>query len=150
MARNDTSSGDECTVGGYPEYAVNVSSVLGIQLAVNFVRNLNIRLVIKNTGHCYLGKSTGAGSVSLWTHNLKNIEYIPDFEAEGYSGKAFKIGAGVTVEEIYRAADAHGVSVQGGVCPVCLRIFSDLHRIMTLIQMIECRIRRWIPSRRRS
>lgn len=51
MARNDTVPTDQCTLGAYPEYAVNVSSVAQIQLAVNLARNLNIRLVIKNTGH---------------------------------------------------------------------------------------------------
>lgn len=51
MARNNTTSSDRCSLGAYPEYAVNVSSVAQIQLTVNFIRNLNIRLVIKNTGH---------------------------------------------------------------------------------------------------
>lgn len=51
MARNNTTSTDDCTLGAYPEYTVNISTVAQIQLAVNLVRNLNIRLVIKNTGH---------------------------------------------------------------------------------------------------
>jgi FAD/FMN-containing dehydrogenase len=38
---------------GFPEYVVNVSTAAQVQLAVNFARNLNIRLVIKNTGHEY-------------------------------------------------------------------------------------------------
>jgi hypothetical protein len=53
MARNDTTENSQCTLGGLPEYAVNVSTAAQIQLAVNFARNLNIRLVIKNTGHEY-------------------------------------------------------------------------------------------------
>lgn len=66
----------------------------------------------------YLGKSSGAGSVSLWTHHIKDIIFLPNYEFEGYSGKAFKVGAGVTLTEIYHAADAHGVTVLGGICPV--------------------------------
>lgn len=50
MARNDTAE-SQCTLGGFPEYAVNVTTAAQIQLAVNLARNLNIRLVIKNTGH---------------------------------------------------------------------------------------------------
>jgi FAD/FMN-containing dehydrogenase len=118
MARNDTTASDSCTIGGYPEYAVNVSNVAQLQLAVNFTRESNIRLVIKNTGHDYLGKNLGAGSLAAWTHNLKQIEYLSDYKAGNYSGKAFKVGAGVTVQEIYRAAEAQGTSVQGGICPV--------------------------------
>ncbi|KAF7589132.1 hypothetical protein BBP40_004737 [Aspergillus hancockii] len=30
-------------------------------------------LIIRNTGHDYLGKLTGAGAVAIWTHHLKNI-----------------------------------------------------------------------------
>ena len=66
----------------------------------------------------YLGKSTGAGSLSLWVHNLKDIRYIPDFKSKTYAGKAFHVGAGVTVQELYRAADARGVTVLGGICEV--------------------------------
>ncbi|KAF1852164.1 uncharacterized protein K460DRAFT_392285 [Cucurbitaria berberidis CBS 394.84] len=65
----------------------------------------------------YLGKSTGAGSIALWMHNIKDIIFLPSYEFEGYAGKAFKVGAGVTLSEIYRAADAHGVTVLGGICP---------------------------------
>lgn len=36
-----------CTQGGYPEYVVNVTTVKQIQIAVNFARNKNLRLVIK-------------------------------------------------------------------------------------------------------
>jgi FAD/FMN-containing dehydrogenase len=97
---------------------VNVSNVAQIQLALNFARNANIRVVIKNTGHCYLGKSSGAGSLSIWMHNLKQIDYLPAYEAKGYAGPALKVGAGVTVQEVYRVAEAQGGTVQGGVCEV--------------------------------
>ncbi|KAF2727126.1 FAD-binding domain-containing protein [Polyplosphaeria fusca] len=117
LARIDTTEADSCMRGGYPEYAVNVSSARHVQLIVNFARNANIRLVIKNTGHCYLGKSTGAGSLGLWMHNLKTVEFLPQYESDGYRGKAFKLGAGVTVVEVYRAAEEHGVSMKGGISP---------------------------------
>lgn len=116
---------DTCTLGAYPSYTVNVSSVDQIQLAVRFARNANVRLVIKNTGHCYLGKSSGAGSLSVWTHNLKDIAYLPEYDSRGYRGSAFKVGAGVTGRELYEAAQAQGVSVLGGICEVCLTIFLE-------------------------
>jgi hypothetical protein len=97
---------------------VNVSSAGQIQLAVNFARNANLRLVIKNTGHCYLGKSSGAGALSIWTHNLKNLKYYPHLEIPGYSGPAMKVGAGVTVREVYAEAHRNNVSALGGICEV--------------------------------
>ena len=36
-----------CTRGGFPEYVVNVTRVADVQVAVNFARNKNLRLVIK-------------------------------------------------------------------------------------------------------
>jgi hypothetical protein len=116
---NDTIGSSTCTHGAFPIYAVNVSNVAQVQLAVNFARNANLRLVIKNTGHCYLGKSLGAGALSIWTHNLKDLDFYPDINIPGYRGLAFKVGAGVTVEEVYEAADKNGVSALGGIVRVC-------------------------------
>lgn len=65
-----------CTQGGYPVYVVNVSTAAHVQAAVNFARNENIRLVVKNTGHDLSGKSLGAGSLSVWTHVSENWRQI--------------------------------------------------------------------------
>lgn len=37
----------KCTRGGYPSYVVNATTVRHIQLAINFARNNNVRLIIK-------------------------------------------------------------------------------------------------------
>jgi hypothetical protein len=121
MPTEDPISGN-CTHGGSPVYAVNISSVAQIQLAINFARSANLRLVIKNTGHCYLGKSGGAGALSIWTHNLKDLRFYPNLEIPGYSGPAIKIGAGVSVREAYKEAHRNNASVLGGICEVCLLI----------------------------
>ncbi|RYP80263.1 hypothetical protein DL769_002565 [Monosporascus sp. CRB-8-3] len=109
-AENET-----CTLGAYPIAAVNVSNVAQIQLAINFARNANLRLVIKNTGHCFLGKSSGAGALSIWLNNLNEIKFLPDYSDPGYSGKAIKVGPSVTVKEAYEFAHEHDVSVLGGI-----------------------------------
>jgi FAD/FMN-containing dehydrogenase len=109
---------DTCTLGAYPVYAVNISSVEQIQQTIAYARTHNLRLVIKNTGHCYLGKSGGAGALSVWTHNLKDIELVSEYSNANYTGPAFRVGAGVTVREIYEAAHSHGYVVPGGICEV--------------------------------
>ena len=128
--RNDTTPSDKCTLGGYPAYSVNVTNVAHIQLALDIARNTNLRIVIKNTGHCYLGKSSGAGALSIWMQNLKQIEYLPNYKIGNYSGPAMKAGAGVTVQEVYRAAEANQGTIQGGICEVSvlreILIFSTL------------------------
>lgn len=105
-----------CTLGAFPYYAVNVSSVYQVQLAVNFARNTGIRLVVKNTGHDFSGKSGGAGALSIWTHNLKDVKYFSKFSAAGtnWKGSAFKVGAGLQAFELYKEADARGLVVVGG------------------------------------
>jgi hypothetical protein len=106
---------DSCTQGAYPTYAVNVSTVAQIQLAVNFARNLNLRLVVKNTGHDFNGKASGKGALSIWTHYLKDKSYLPNFKAaNGYVGPAIKFGSGIQVHEAYEYAKTLGHSVVGG------------------------------------
>lgn len=106
----------QCTLGGFPSYAVKARGVYQIQLAVNFARNLGLRLVVKNTGHDFLGKSCGSGALSIWTHNLKSIEFRKSFKTPSYSGPALEIGAGVQVGELYAAAKQYGVTAVGGEC----------------------------------
>ncbi|KAL4801180.1 hypothetical protein BDV18DRAFT_165196 [Aspergillus unguis] len=71
---NDTDA--TCTLGGYPRFVINATNVVQIQLGINFARNTGIRLVVKNSGHDFSGKSGGAGSLSIFTHDLKDINII--------------------------------------------------------------------------
>lgn len=132
LAGTETASLANCTQGGYSLYSVNVSNVAQIQLAVNFARSLNLRLVVKNTGHDYNGRSTGYGALSLWTHHLKDIRFISKYETRDYTGPAFKVGAGVQGFELYEAAESQGVTIVSGICPVSIKgkvlhLFSYLH-----------------------
>ncbi|KAK4450463.1 putative fad binding domain-protein [Podospora aff. communis PSN243] len=84
-----------CTQGGFPVYVVNATTVRDIQAAVNFARNKNVRLIIKNTGHDFGGRSVGAGSLSIWTHNLDAFELIRGYKKGNYSGTAAHFGSGL-------------------------------------------------------
>ncbi|KAI0891562.1 FAD-binding domain-containing protein [Annulohypoxylon nitens] len=107
-------SRSNCTIGGYPEYAVSVRNVAQIQLAINYARNLNLRIVIKNTGHDFSAKSVGMGALSLWTHNLKQIQFFKNYRQGSYRGPAFKLGSGVQAFEAYEAARNNNVTIVGG------------------------------------
>lgn len=110
-----TASTAQCVVGAYVQYSVNASSVEDYQTTLAFVRTHNIRLVVRNTGHDYFGKSTGAGAIALWTHHLKDVSFL-DYSSSTYQGKAMKIGAGVQNIEAQTAAHAQGLVVVGGDC----------------------------------
>ncbi|PWY66520.1 hypothetical protein BO94DRAFT_551492 [Aspergillus sclerotioniger CBS 115572] len=86
-----------CTLGGYSSYAVN-----GCVWSP------------KNTGHDFNGKSTGAGALGVWTHNLKDIVYYQGYHVGNYSGPAVKMGAGVQAFEIYEKANELGFTAVGG------------------------------------
>ncbi|KAH6679766.1 hypothetical protein B0J14DRAFT_533858 [Halenospora varia] len=111
-----TPSSSPCSLGNYVDYAVNVSSSGDIVAAVNFAQQNNIRFVIRNTGHDYLGKSTGAGALAVWTHYLKDIEIL-DWSDGIYKGKAIKMGGGVQGYEAMAAAQRQGLVVVSGECP---------------------------------
>lgn len=97
---------------------MNATTVAHIQLAVNLARNLNLRLVIKNTGHDFQGRSVGGGALSIWTNLNKDIEFYESYTTPkgSYSGPAMKLGAGIQVEEMYIAAEKYGVTAVGGLC----------------------------------
>ena len=105
-----------CTLGNYVEYAINVTSAVDVAAGVRFAQSKNIRLVIKNTGHDLLGKSTGKGALGIWTHYLKSIDFLT-YTSEKYTGPAAKLGAGVQSWEAYEAANANGLRIVGGTCP---------------------------------
>jgi FAD/FMN-containing dehydrogenase len=106
--------GHNCTLGGYPVYVVDARNARDIQAAVNFARNMNIRLVIKNTGHDFHGKASGFGSLSIRTHALKDIAVIKNYRSKKYTGPAIKAGSGVQGFELYQAASDAGLMVVGG------------------------------------
>ncbi|KAI1270205.1 hypothetical protein F5Y18DRAFT_6814 [Xylariaceae sp. FL1019] len=103
----------QCVIGTYVQYAVNASCVADYQKTIAFAKANNIRLVIRNTGHDYLGKSTGAGALALWTHYIKGTTIL-DYNSSSYTGKAMKIGAGVIAAEAQKAAAAQGYVVVEG------------------------------------
>ncbi|KAI0329054.1 FAD-binding domain-containing protein [Cubamyces sp. BRFM 1775] len=116
----ETSLGTPCHQGSVSVVGVDAHTVEDIQAAVAFASQHNLRLVVKNTGHDYLGRSDGRGSFSVWTHNLKNVTVHSTFrpsgapDGDGYE-YAMTLGAGVQWHEAYAVANASGRTIVGGV-----------------------------------
>ncbi|KAJ5669803.1 FAD-linked oxidoreductase sor8 [Penicillium macrosclerotiorum] len=104
-----------CTADALQRYAVNVSGVEDVQKTLQFAREHNIRLVIRNTGHDYLGKSTAPGALALWTHHLKEIRHL-HYTSPSYNGSAMRLGAGVQGFEGMMAAYTQGKVIVTGNC----------------------------------
>jgi hypothetical protein len=53
----------------------------------------------RNTGHDFLGRNLGAGSISVWTHYLKDFELIRNYTVGRYRGMAAHAGSGIETWE---------------------------------------------------
>lgn len=49
-----------CDQGVVPTYVIKATKVSDIQAGVKFARKHNLRLIIRNTGHDFMGRSVGA------------------------------------------------------------------------------------------
>ncbi|GKT89449.1 FAD binding domain-containing protein [Colletotrichum tofieldiae] len=104
-----------CTLGNYVSYAVDVRCTADVSNALKFAKSNNLRVVVRNTGHDFLGRSTGAGALAIWTNHLKTIDFTT-WSDKYYSGPAVNVGAGVLGYEILEAAHAKGLAVVSGEC----------------------------------
>ncbi|KAL2827202.1 FAD-binding domain-containing protein [Aspergillus cavernicola] len=107
-----------CYQGSVPSKYVDARSVRDIQETLSFAQMNNVRLVIKNTGHDYSGRSSGADSLALWTHHLQppiklKRKFIPDGCPEAV-GDVITFGAGQQFAGIYKFAHEHNYRVVGG------------------------------------
>ncbi|PLN78528.1 FAD-binding domain-containing protein [Aspergillus taichungensis] len=109
----------DCQQGAVPGKYVQVESVEDVQRTVEFARRHRLRLVIKNTGHDYRGRSSAPDALALWTHKYQPaIRLDRAFTPEGCHnsvGDVITFGAGQQFEGIYEFAHAHGYRVVGGM-----------------------------------
>ncbi|KAF1948088.1 FAD-binding domain-containing protein [Byssothecium circinans] len=111
-----TPASESCTLGARAVYSIDVRKASDVQAGLRFARQKNIRTVVKSTGIDYMGKSTGFGSLSLWTWNLKTIHIVSNYLSPSYKGAAIKLGPGVIAGEAYVAAAQAGVRFVGPEC----------------------------------
>ncbi|HUO92736.1 MAG TPA: FAD-binding protein [Rhizomicrobium sp.] len=103
-------------------YAVKARHAGDVAAAVNFARDNKLRLVVKGTGHSYLGTSNAPDSLLVWTHFMRDIEMHDSFVGQGCEGKvapvpAVTTGAGNVWIDLYNAVTTIGGRyVQGGGC----------------------------------
>ncbi|CAG8889761.1 unnamed protein product [Penicillium egyptiacum] len=107
----------QCHVNEHAQMAVNVSSVDEVHASLDFAREHNVRIIIKNT-HEYMGKSAPArGTLSLWTHHLSSSEVIPNYQSQNHNGSALRLGAGTMGSDAVRVAHENGLRIVAGFCP---------------------------------
>ena len=103
-------------------YAVRARGTADVVAAVNFARQHRLRLVVKGTGHSYLGTSNAPDSLLVWTRAMSAVTLHEAFVPAGCAGKAAPVpavtaGAGAMWIDLYHAVTTQaGRYVQGGGC----------------------------------
>lgn len=103
-------------------YAVRARNAADVSAAVNFAREHNLRLVVKATGHSYLGTSNAPDSLLIWTRGMNEVVLHDSFVGQGCAGHvaptpAVSAGAGAMWIDLYDAVTAKSSRyVQGGGC----------------------------------
>jgi len=101
---------------------VTAANVGDIAAAVSFARDHRLRLVVKGTGHDYLGRSNAPDSLLVWTHEMRRVAvddaFVPRGCAASHSAApAVSVEAGTRWIEAYQEVTVkHGRYVQGGGC----------------------------------
>lgn len=108
-----------CHQGLVPVLGVQVEAVHDVQNAVRFAALHNLHVVVKTSGHDFLGRSAAAGSFLIWMHKFKGITIHQSFEPEGgcahYRGAAITVVGGIPWGEVYDALKPTGYILVGGM-----------------------------------
>ncbi|RYP09071.1 hypothetical protein DL764_001492 [Monosporascus ibericus] len=110
----------ECTLGDAPVFTVNATSADHVAAGIAFAKKHGIRLVLRDTGHDFLGRSSGYGSLQIWIRYLRTgIDFHETFAQPGssWNGSAFTISGGYEWIDVYEEAAKRDVIVVGGVSP---------------------------------
>ncbi|EAU80813.2 FAD/FMN-containing protein [Coprinopsis cinerea okayama7 len=103
-----------CGQGSVPPIGIDARTPSDIAAGIHFANEHHLRLVVKNTGHDFLGRSTARGAFLIWTHHMKDIQvhtdFVPDGAPDGVEGQH-----GVQWNEAYKAAHEAGRTLVGGI-----------------------------------
>ncbi|KAF2120473.1 FAD/FMN-containing isoamyl alcohol oxidase-like protein MreA [Lophiotrema nucula] len=117
-----------CTQGFYGVYVIMATTKAHIKAGVDFARTHNLRLIIRNTGHDFLGRSTGKhltelrgyGSLIINTHSFKDVTFTTKYTGIGnWTGGAATVGIGMQGRELFKHCfdQSPPVVIVGGECP---------------------------------
>lgn len=69
-----------------------------------------------------MGKSIGAGSLSIWTNKFKSFQFFANYSdpSTTYTGPAARIGSGWLTVDLYKELDKLGYVLVAGECAVSL------------------------------
>ncbi|KAF8598985.1 FAD-binding domain-containing protein [Ceratobasidium sp. AG-I] len=106
-----------CNQGSISPYYIAVKTAADVTQGFAFSKRTGVPLLIKNSGHDFAGRSSAPGTLALWVHNIKYINYSTTFVAEKCAVQgipAVTYGAGQDLESLYLFAEANNITFVGG------------------------------------
>lgn len=106
-----------CNQGSISPYYIAVKTAADVTQGFYFSKRTGVPLVIKNSGHDFAGRSSAPGTLALWVHNIKYINYSTTFVPDKCAVKgvpAVTYGAGQDLESLYLFAEANNITFVGG------------------------------------
>ena len=92
-------------------FAVEAENAGDVVAAVDFARKHRLRLIVKGTGHDYLGRSNAPDSLLVWTHKMRRVTsteaFVPQGCANAAPSPAVVVEAGARWLEVYQEASRH-------------------------------------------
>ncbi|KAI0269395.1 hypothetical protein BC834DRAFT_626099 [Gloeopeniophorella convolvens] len=114
------SNSSTCGQGSIPDYAVQATTADDVVKYVKFATQYNLRIVVKNTGHDYAGRSAGKGGFAIWTHGIQGISRNASFVPSGCNASTIPpqdsvtMGTGTQWETVYEFANNNSIIIVGG------------------------------------
>jgi FAD/FMN-containing dehydrogenase len=121
-AGTETSGWLDAWIPAPSAYALKARNAADVAAGINFARENNLRLVVKGSGHSYLGTSNAPDSLLIWTRAMNQVTLHDAFVGRGCEGRiapvpAVGAGAGTVWMDLYTAVTTQsGRYVQGGGC----------------------------------
>ncbi|XP_067676911.1 uncharacterized protein [Haliotis asinina] len=96
----------------FPAYIFLVKSISDVQKVMLFARKYDLRVTIQSSGHDYIGRSTGDGSIMINLSKMQRIDI--DLKSSLNADGVIRSESGNNWARVYEEVDKHGRIVVGG------------------------------------
>ncbi|KAL5017612.1 hypothetical protein ScPMuIL_007201 [Solemya velum] len=96
----------------YPAMVVLVGSVSDVQKAVRFARSFDLKISIRSSGHDFIGRSTGDGTLQINLSNMANISV--NTASSSWPAGEVTVESGNSWIRVYEEVDKHNRVMIGG------------------------------------
>ncbi|KZL80828.1 fad-dependent monooxygenase [Colletotrichum incanum] len=105
-----------CQLGGLPEFILNAATERQVSIAMKWAGTRNIRVIAKGTGHDLNGRSSGAYSLLIWTHQFRTIKLDAEWPRPlgNRTENVAIIGSGINWGSVLKAASTVGRTLVSG------------------------------------